>query len=153
MMAACCFFGAVVLECLMPEISKEMLRAFLHDALPETEAANVEKAVRDRPEVRALFDEVREEEDRGEHSVGAIWRREHITCPNRDQLGGYLLQALDQDLLDYIAFHLRTVGCPFCQANLDDLEKRQAEAPEPTRTRRKKIIDSSAGILRQVGEV
>jgi hypothetical protein len=133
----------------MPDITKEMLRAFLHDALPEIESARVEKAVRDQPKVRQLFEEVREEEDRGEHSIGAIWRRENLSCPTRDQLGGYLLQALDPDLWDYIDFHLKIVGCPFCQANLEDLEKRQAEAAEQTRTRRKRIVNSSRDVLRE----
>ncbi|MCU0705548.1 MAG: hypothetical protein MUF18_16360, partial [Fimbriiglobus sp.] len=129
-------------------ITKETLRAFLADSLPDAEAAEVEKQVRDDPAVRTLFAEVQAEEDRGEHSVGAIWRRAHISCPSRDQLGGYLLQALDDDLIDYIDFHLTTVGCAYCGANLDDLKQRQAEAnAEATKKRRKRIVNSSAGLL------
>ena len=56
-------------------VTREMLRDFLHDALPEAELAAVERAVRASAELRALLDEVREQEDRGEHTVGAIWRR------------------------------------------------------------------------------
>lgn len=134
----------------MSDISREMLRAYLHDALPETESASVEKAIRNRPEIRSLFATVREEEDRGEHSIGAIWRREHVSCPTRDQLGGYLLQALDPELLDYIAFHLMTVGCPYCTANLEDLERKQAESAEPVQTRHRRIVDSSAGIVKNM---
>ena len=66
-----------------------------------------------------------DQEDRGEHTVGAIWRRERVSCPTRDQLGGYLLGAGDDDLLKYVRFHLEVVGCPYCQANLDDLRKLQ----------------------------
>jgi hypothetical protein len=132
-------------------ITKETLRAFLADSLPDAEAAEVEKQVRDDPAVRTLFAEVQAEEDRGEHSVGAIWRRAHISCPSRDQLGGYLLQALDDDLIDYIDFHLTTVGCAYCGANLDDLKQRQAEAnAEATKKRRKRIVNSSAGLLKDV---
>jgi hypothetical protein len=105
------------------DVTRQMLRDYLHDALPEAELAAVERAVRASAELRARLDEVRDEEDRGEHTVGAIWRRERVSCPGRDQLGGYLLGAGDPDLLDYITFHLTVVGCPYCQANLDDLKK------------------------------
>lgn len=132
-------------------ITKETLRAFLSDSLPDVEATEVEKRIRDDAKVRKLYAEVQEEEDRGEHSVGAIWRRAHVSCPSREQLGGYLLQALDDDLLDYITFHLTTVGCAYCSANLDDLKQRQAEAAgDGAKKRRKKIVNSSAGVLKGV---
>ena len=107
----------------MPAITRQMLRDYLHDALPDAETAAVERALRDSAELRARFQEVLEEEDRGEHTVGAIWRRERASCPTRDQLGGYLLGAGDPDLLDYVQFHLDVIGCPYCQANLDDLKQ------------------------------
>lgn len=131
----------------MPEITKAMLRDYLNDALPEAEAIQVEKALREQPAVQALFQEVRQDEDRGEHSVGAIWRRERISCPSREQLGAYLLQAIDPDYSDYVAFHLNTIACPFCLANVDDLKKLQHEAQAERTQRRKKILDSTAGVL------
>jgi hypothetical protein len=105
------------------EITRQMLRDYLHDALPDAELAAIEKALRASPELRALYKEVIEQEDRGEHTLGAIWRRERVSCPTREQLGGYLLGAGDPELIEYVDFHLKTVGCPFCQANLDDLKK------------------------------
>ena len=54
----------------------------------------------------------------GEHSVGAIWRRQRLSCPPREQLGSYLLGVLDDDVQNYIQFHLQTIGCAFCLANL-----------------------------------
>lgn len=134
----------------MTPLTKQTLRDYLHDALPDAELAAVEKRLREEPASRLLLEDVRQDEERGEHSVGAIWRREHISCPSRDQLGGYLLQALDDDLIDYIAFHLKTVGCPTCQANLDDLEHRQTQAAEPGRKRSRRIVDSSAGLLKRL---
>jgi hypothetical protein len=107
----------------MAEITRQMLRDYLHDALPDAELAAVEKALRESAKLRALYTEVVEQEDRGEHTVGAIWRRERVSCLSREQLGGYLLGAGDAELLDYIDFHLKTIGCPYCQANLDDLRK------------------------------
>jgi hypothetical protein len=134
----------------MPEITRQMLRDYLNDALPDAELTAVEKAVREQPAVQALFNQIRQEADRGEPSVGAVWRRERLSCPTREQLGGYLLQALDPDLLEYIEFHLLTVGCAYCLANLDDLKRLQAEPAETRTTRRRRIVNSSAGLLRDV---
>jgi len=105
------------------EITRQMLRDYLHDALPDAELAEVERALRASAQLRAMYKEVVEQEDRGEHTVGAIWRRERVSCPTREQLGSFLLGAGDPELLEYIEFHLKTIGCPFCQANLDDLRK------------------------------
>lgn len=131
----------------MPEITRQILHDYLNDALPDAELTAVEKAVREQPEIQALLHEVRQEVDRGEHSVGAIWRREKLSCLTRDQLGGYLLGAGDPALHEYIEFHLQTIGCPDCQANLDDLAHMNAEPDEPVRTRRKRILDSSVGLI------
>ena len=109
----------------MAEVTRQMLRDYLHDALPETELAAVERALRASPDLQATLAAVREEEDRGEHTVGAIWRRDRVSCPTREQLGGFLLGSVDEGLEDYVHFHLKTIGCPFCQANLDDLRKLQ----------------------------
>ena len=108
----------------MTPITREVLRDYLNDALPDAELIAVERELRASAELRDLLREVLEQEDRGEHTAGAIWRRERVSCPTRDQLGGYLLGAGDPELLDYLRFHLEEIGCPYCQANLDDLRKR-----------------------------
>ena len=60
---------------------------------------------------------------------GPVWvrrpGREHVTCPTRDELGGYVIQALAPERLAYIEFHLKTVDCPFCVANVEDLTARR----------------------------
>src|SRR5437764_15191556 len=111
----------------MAAITKQMLNDYLNDALPEREMVIVEKQLRDSAKLRKQLQDVLEQVDRGEHTVGAIWRRERVSCPTRDQLGGYLLGAGDPELLDYIRFHLEEIGCPYCQANLDDLRKLQGK--------------------------
>jgi hypothetical protein len=110
----------------MAPITPEVLRDYLNDALPDAELATVERALRESAELRKLLQEVLGQEDRGEHTAGAIWRRERVSCPTRDQLGGYLLEAGDPELLEYVRFHLEEIGCPYCQANLDDLKKLQS---------------------------
>ena len=124
------------------------LRAYLADELPAGTLARVEKALRDSAELRARLESVRA--DRGEaglHSLGAIWRRNRLTCPTRQQLGSLLLDVLDPDHADYIRFHIDVVACPFCQANLADLEGK-AEADTPAaRTRQQQILQSSRHLL------
>jgi hypothetical protein len=109
----------------MSLVTREVLRAYISDALPDTELVAVERALRESSELRALLKEVIEQEDRGEHTPGAIWQRERISCPTRDQLGGFLLGAADPEHLDYIRFHVDEIGCPYCRANLDDLRHKK----------------------------
>src|SRR5258707_126213 len=129
----------------MPTITREQLQSYLDDALGDAETAQVEQALRASEPLRRQLRAVMQERDRGEHSLGAVWRRERLSCPTREQLGSYLLQVLDAGLHDYIEFHLRTIACPFCLANLADLEAMQQEAPPRAKERRRRFFESSAG--------
>ena len=130
------------------EFTRELLHAYLDDSLPEAETARIESALRSSETARLQLKTALQERDRGEHTVGAIWRRERLSCPTREQLGSYLLDALDSDLTEYIKFHLETVGCPFCKANQADLKALQEEkSAAQTQHRRHKIFKSSAGLL------
>lgn len=134
----------------MVTITRELLHGYLDDALSEGEIAQVEQALRGSETLRRLLRVVMQERDRGEHSIGAIWRRQRLSCPSRDQLGSYLLQVLETDAQDYIQFHLQTVGCPFCLANLSDMQNLQKEPEPKAQARRRRFFESSAGFL-QVG--
>ena len=131
----------------MTEVTREQLHAYLDDALTESEMARVEQALRESDGLRRSLRQAMQERDRGEHSLGAIWRRERLTCPTRDELTSYLFQVLDEARQDYIDFHLQSVGCPFCTANLADLHARQKESEPQARERRKRFFTSSAGYL------
>ena len=141
------FFPAPCSTTNMAAITREVLTHYLDDALSEGETAQVEQALRESESLRRLLRVVMQERDRGDHSLGAIWRRERLSCPTREQLGSYLLRAIDDDLLGYIEFHLQTIGCPFCQANLADLQTLQQEPAPRTQNRRRKFFESSAGYL------
>lgn len=130
----------------MSLITRELLAAYLDDALSAAETAQVEQVLRQSEPLRKQVAALQQELDRGDHTVGAIWRRERLSCPTREQLGSFLLGVLDPDCQDYVAFHLETVACPFCRANLEDLKSRQAEAPQQQR-RQKRYFDTSAGLL------
>ena len=131
----------------MSEISREQLHAYLDDALSDAETAKVEQALRNSEPLRRALRQVMQERDRGEHSLGAVWRRERLTCPTREQLGSYLLQVLEDGQQDYIAFHLRVIECPYCVANLGDMQALQQEPPPQARERRRRFFQSSAGYL------
>jgi hypothetical protein len=131
----------------MSEITREKLHAYLDDALGESESAQVEQALRQSEPLRHLLRQTMQERDRGEHSLGAIWRRERLTCPTREQLGSYLLQVLDDEEQDYFQFHLEVLECPYCVANLADLQAAQREPAPQARERRRRIFQTSAGYL------
>lgn len=133
----------------MATISRAQLTAYLDDALADAETAQVEQALRDSEPLRRTLRGLIQERDRGEHSIGAIWRRERLSCPTREVLGNFLLQVLETDHADYIDFHIRTVACPYCQANLADLELLQKEAAPQVQKRRQRFFESSAGLLRR----
>lgn len=75
-----------------------------------------------------------------------IWETERLTCPKRTTLGGYLLNTLDAPWSAYVRFHLTTVACPFCAANVDDLQKQTQSDPRPLRDR---ILQSTVGFFRK----
>src|SRR4051812_35219369 len=110
-------------------IDIETLKAYLAESLPAEAMARVEKALRDSSELRARLEDVRQNRgDPGLHTLGAIWRRGRLTCPSRQQLGSYLLDALDPDLAGYLTFHLDVIGCTICRANLADLRGKSSQA-------------------------
>jgi hypothetical protein len=131
----------------MANVTREQLAGYLDDALSDRETAQVEQALRQSEPLRRQLRILMEERDRGDHSLGAIWRRRRLTCPTRDQLGSYLLGALDPEHQDYIDFHLKTIGCSYCLANLTDLKARQEEPTKKVRERRRRFFESSAGLL------
>jgi len=132
----------------MVNITREQLAGYLEDALADSETALVEQALRQSEPLRRQLRVLMEEHDRGEHSIGAIWRRQRLSCPSREQLGSYLLEALDPGQQDYVDFHLKTVGCSYCLANLADLQALQQEPAKKVHARRQRFFDSSAGFLK-----
>ena len=123
------------------------LEAYLDESLPAARMAAIEDALRRDPQLLGAIEAINGRRDAGVHSLGEIWRRNRLTCPTRQQLGNYLLNILADDAADYIRFHLDTIGCRYCQANLIDLQAQQA--PPATAQRRRKYLQSSAGYLKR----
>jgi hypothetical protein len=130
--------------------SQAELEAYLDEALPADHMAQIEQSLRDNPQLVVRLSQINAQRDFGVHSLGEIWRRHRLTCPTREQLGSFLLEALLEEQADYVRFHVETIGCRYCQANLEDL--RQASADEEAKpevgNRRRRYFQSSAGHLK-----
>lgn len=129
-------------------ISDAVLLAFLDEALSSEKMSVLEQAIRTDAELRKRIEILVSQRDSGMHSLGDIWRRHRLSCPTREQLGSYLLGAMLEDASQYIEFHIETVGCRYCQANLEDLRiaQKQSKAAEPVASqRRQRIYQSSVG--------
>ena len=129
-------------------LTDEQLLAYLDESLPLDQLAPIEQALRGSEPLRRRAAALLRHQDGGLHSVGEIWRRLRLSCPSRSQLGGFRLGTTDATLTEYIDFHLRTVGCRFCAANLQDLEQSSAGANDAPQ-RRQKFFQSSAGHLKR----
>src|SRR5262245_36094757 len=132
----------------MADVTREQLFAYLDDALEDPETARIEKLLRTSADLRSQLSKVRDERDRGEHSLGAVWRRDRLSCLTREQLSGYLHGVLDADFYNYVDFHVKTIACPSCLANLDDLREKQTEQTAQSR-RRKRYFETSARLLNE----
>lgn len=131
----------------MSPITPAELEAYLDEALPAEEMARIEKALRSDPALTAELAAVMARRDAGVLSIGAIWRRHRLSCPTRQQWGAYLLGTLAQEAAEYFRFHLETVGCRYCQANLIDLQRQQSQTETGVAQRRRKYFQSSVGRL------
>ncbi len=131
----------------MSNFSEKDLEAYLDEALPPPEMAAVEEAMRGDSSLGNRLAFINERRNAGLHTLGEIWRRHRISCPTREELGGFLLETLAKEHSKYVQFHLTKVGCRLCQANLEDLRRDQLEDNAVVVTRRRKYFQSSAGYL------
>ncbi len=130
------------------QFSNADLEAYLDESLSSARLANVEAALRDEPGLVDRLATLAGQRDAGVHSLGAIWRRQRLTCPSREQLGSYLLGVLDPGHANYLQFHLDEVGCRYCSASVEDLREQHAAAhAQDSESRRSKYFQSSAGYL------
>ncbi len=125
------------------------LTGYLDEQLPVDRLAELEQSMRDSETLRHRMAALIRRRDQGEHSVGEIWRRNRLSCPDRETLGSWLLESLDESLMSYIEFHLKTIGCRFCNASLDELEAARSEVDSTSHQRRRRFFESSAGLLRR----
>ena len=123
------------------------LTAWLDELLPAARMAEFETQLRTDKSLQSRVAQVIRHRDQGGDSIGEIWQRGRLSCPGRTELGGYVLGTLSSAAADYLDFHIRTVGCRVCQANLNDLEEQSTNADQVP-GRRRRFFESSAGLLR-----
>jgi len=111
--------------------------------------SEVEASLREDSQLRDRLVHLVGMREAGVHALGEIWRRHRISCPDRSQLGRYLLGALDEEEAAYIKFHLEVIGCRWCAANLDDLRSQNEGQSAATQTRRRRYFQTSAGYLKK----
>lgn len=122
------------------------LIAWLDELLPVERMTQFEEQMRSDETLQSRLSQLIHHRDQGGHSVGEIWQRAGLSCPSRSELSGYLLQTMPEEAAGYIEFHLKTIGCRVCQANLKDLED-HAQQTEAAPGRRRRFFESSAGLL------
>lgn len=125
-------------------ITINQLDAYLDDAVNQEEAARIEQAIREYPELQQEALKLLQNRDRGQHTIGAIWRREQLTCPSQEEIRLFILEGLDDNMMDYLEFHLETLECPQCKATYTAL-KDSSNGEEQERQQR--IFKGSTGTL------
>ena len=129
------------------EYTQAELEAFLDEELTPAEMTEVETQLRDDPELGKRLRAIHGRRDAGVHSLGEIWRRHRIGCPDRESLGSFLLGVLEDDHQEYVRFHLEEVGCRFCNANVADMQAKQKEATDAAKSRQRRFFQTSAGFF------
>jgi len=109
--------------------------------------------------LREFLDELRGEADADaafnaahlsrDATIEQVWREHRLTCLKRSTLGAHLLGVLEEPWADYTRFHVETVACPMCRANLDDLAAADDERIGLAAGER--VFQSSVGFLSRTG--
>ncbi len=84
-----------------------------------------------------------------EQLLTEVWESQRPSCPKRSTIGSFTLGTLDPQWRDYVDFHLNTLGCRFCRANLEDIQTAAAEKGADKLYNR--IMESTVGFLSHPG--
>lgn len=83
-------------------------------------------------------------------TVASVWREERISCPHPDLLQSWLQGAQTGPAGEFLEFHLRESGCPFCNSVVEDLRARDSAARQPVlEDLRDRLLRSTAAALRR----
>ena len=78
--------------------------------------------------------------------ITEVWEAQRPTCPKRSTIGKLMLGTLEGKWKGYVHFHVNELGCRFCRANLEDLQKQTDEAPRAIHER---VMHSTVGFFRK----
>lgn len=128
------------------DFTDEELYAYADESLSTQRSNEIEQSLRGDLALSARLAGLLSDRDQGEHSLGQLWRRDRLSCPSRSVWAAFLDDRLGDGMKRYLQFHLDTIGCRMCAANLADLSQSESELQREIRAR--KIFQSSAGALR-----
>jgi RNA polymerase sigma factor (sigma-70 family) len=77
-----------------------------------------------------------------------LWEQLRLSCPKRSTIGAYFLKTLESPWYEYVDFHLQSLGCRFCLANLQDLKQQSDQVR--FQSFQKRVLDSTIGFLHKV---
>lgn len=80
-----------------------------------------------------------------EATIARVWRSRRLSCLKRSTIGSYLLGVLEDPWLSYTVFHLNTIECLMCRANLTDLSAESERLAQHDLSER--LFQSSVGFL------
>lgn len=129
--------------------TNEELLSYTDERLPVARAAELERLLRTSTELMSRLAELVRDSDNSDPSLGAMWRRGRWSCPPRAVWSAYVDGRLGDGLSQYLKFHVDTIGCRICAANLADLQQNANTSDSEGRVR--KIFQSSAGRLPKDG--
>jgi hypothetical protein len=129
----------------MSSFTDEELLAYINECLPVSRCAAIEDILRQSEPLRQRLSRLIADQDQGGPTLGEIWRRGRVSCPTRSLWTAYLDGQVGEALRQYLQFHLETVGCRYCAANVEDLRSSDDAA---TQARRQKIFQTSVASLR-----
>ena len=135
-----------------PSPNKAELIGYMEEALDPADMTRVEENLRHHSGWREALLDLREHVDSGDHSVTMVWRRHRLTCPARERLYAWLIDALPPDAAGYVRFHLDVVKCRWCRANLEDMKEAAAAATQDVPAasgRSRRFFETSVGQLRR----
>ena len=82
-----------------------------------------------------------------ENLLTDVWKLQRFSCPKRSTIGAFLLGTLDKKWRQYVDFHINTIGCGYCMANLHDLQEQNAQ--KQSHRLQSRIMESTAGFLKK----
>ena len=121
------------------------LLAYADERLSTESCAVIEQSLRGDPLLGKRLATLLSLRDQGNFSVGELWRQQRLSCPPRAVWAAYVDNRLGDGLSQYLQFHVETIGCRVCSANIDDLKRQDTSTEAERRTR--KFFQSSAGNL------
>lgn len=129
----------------MTTYTDEELLAYIDESLPVGRSVEIETELRHSDLLKQRLSALISRQDQGGRTLGEIWRRDRVSCPSRTLWTSYLDGQIGSALRHYLEFHLHTVGCRCCAANLADL---QTSVDAAAQSRRQKIFQTSIGRLK-----